>query len=57
MNIVVIMNFDWSVVRDKFGRILTHIVAMDALPYHSHWDQFEMRCIDRELNKVNSLSD
>jgi poly(ADP-ribose) glycohydrolase len=45
-------NHEDKTPRDSFGRILTHILAMDAKKYQSHWQQFEPRCIDRELKKA-----
>ncbi|XP_072050769.1 poly(ADP-ribose) glycohydrolase-like [Amphiura filiformis] len=45
-------NFVDNTPRDKWGRIETEIVALDALVFHSYAAQFKPELIRRELNKA-----
>ena len=51
-------SFEWAgdfvdpAPRDSFGRITTSVVAIDALMFTRWWDQYSVKCIARELNKV-----
>jgi hypothetical protein len=39
---------------DEMGRLETYIVAMDAIEFKDRIDQFQSRCIIRDVNKCFS---
>ena len=41
------------IFRDRWGRLYTEIVAMDAHVFHIYAQQFSSSMLKRELNKVN----